>query len=482
MSSIAHLAETLTQLLEEEANQLARESGFVQRQRCLSGADFAQTLIFGWLQDPEETLAGFTQIAERRAVTISASGWCQRFTPTAATFLQKLRERFTQARLAAKAAPVALLKRFSAVIVEDSSYLMVPPEVAAFFGGGAEHAQSGQAQLKLFVRWDVLSGDVRGPLLTPGQQADSHSPFNAQELPAGSLYLAELGFFGLPRLIQCSQRGAGGKRYYLMRLPIDTALYTRRGHRLELRGLLPAEPGASRELGVRLGQQARLPVRLILSRVPEEVAEPRRLRIRQEARERGQEPSERLLYLAGWTIVVSNVPRRRLSLPECLVVLTVRWQIECLFRLWKQEGRIDEWRSRKCWRIVCELCAKLMAMLLQHWLIEVGCWQDPRRSLVKAAQVVRREANRVMVSLWEGNLQPPLAGVLRCMGSGCRVEQRRQYPSTAQRLQGAPVLGRPRPRWPPKRRRDQVRRWPAGKGWDSFKPSRKTQGRVVSLT
>lgn len=170
MSSIAHLAETLTQLLEEEANQLARESGFVQRQRCLSGADFAQTLIFGWLQDPEETLAGFTQIAERRDVTISASGWCQRFTPTAATFLQKLLERFTQARLAAFAASVALLKRFSAVIVEDSSYLMVPPEVAAFFGGGAEHAQSGQAQLKLFVRWDVLSADVRGRYSRPGSR------------------------------------------------------------------------------------------------------------------------------------------------------------------------------------------------------------------------------------------------------------------------------------------------------------------------
>jgi len=32
--------------------------------------------------------------------------------------------------------------------------------------------------------------------------------------------------------------------------------------------------------------------------------------------------------MAGWTIVVSNVPRRPLSLEESLVVLTVRWQIE----------------------------------------------------------------------------------------------------------------------------------------------------------
>lgn len=53
MSRVPQFAETLRQILEEEANQLAKETGFMQRERTITGADFAQTLIFGWLEEPE---------------------------------------------------------------------------------------------------------------------------------------------------------------------------------------------------------------------------------------------------------------------------------------------------------------------------------------------------------------------------------------------------------------------------------------------
>ena len=83
MISVTQFAETLRQILEEEANQLAKETGFIQRERTITGADFAQTLIFGWLGEPEITLDGLTQVAGRREVEITASGLCQRFPPQA---------------------------------------------------------------------------------------------------------------------------------------------------------------------------------------------------------------------------------------------------------------------------------------------------------------------------------------------------------------------------------------------------------------
>ena len=353
MISVTQLAEILRQILEEEANELAKETGFIQRERNITGADFVQTLIFGWLEEPEITLDGLTQIAQRREVEITASGWHQRFTPAAVALMERLLGRLTQVRLEAEAAPAALLKRFSAVIVEDSSTISLPDELAELWRGCGGSAGSSQAMLKLFVRWNVLTGDMQGPLLTQGRHADGKSPFNEDEVPAGGLYLADLGFFALWRLQQLSQRRAGRKRYYLLRLPVGTRLYTRAGHQLELRGIVPQQEGAAVELGVLVGKQARVPTRLILQRVPKEVAEQRRKRIREEAHDHGYEPSEEALYLAGWTIVVSNVPRRLLSLEECLVVLTVRWQVERLFRLWKEDGLIDEWRSKKRWRILC---------------------------------------------------------------------------------------------------------------------------------
>lgn len=133
---------------------------------------------------------------------ITASGLCQRFTATVAQFLQRLLQRLTQVRLPGEAAPIRLLKRFSAVIVEDSTHIHLPDVLAEVWRGCGGSHNSSQATLKLFVRWNVLSGELQGPLLTDGRQADAKSPFKEQEVPAaGSTWLIR---------VSLSRGGCGG--------------------------------------------------------------------------------------------------------------------------------------------------------------------------------------------------------------------------------------------------------------------------------
>ena len=96
MTSIPEQAEALQRILEEEAVRLAKETGFIERERAFNGADFAQALILGWLQRADERLEGFTQILQRRDVSITASGLSQRFTEEAATFMQRVLERLAE--------------------------------------------------------------------------------------------------------------------------------------------------------------------------------------------------------------------------------------------------------------------------------------------------------------------------------------------------------------------------------------------------
>lgn len=152
----------------------------------------------------------------------------------------------------------------------------------------------------------------------------------------------------------------------------NTGLWLRNGHKLDLRGVLPVQVGEARELGVLVGKHARLPMRLILVRVPKEAADQRRERLRADAKDHGREPSAESLYLADWTILLTNVPRRLLLLPEVLVCARLRWQIERLFRLWKEDGQIDEWRSKKPYRVLTELYAKICAMLISTALGGIG--------------------------------------------------------------------------------------------------------------
>jgi Transposase DDE domain len=108
--------------------------------------------------------------------------------------------------------------------------------------------------------------------------------------------------------------------------------------------------------------------------VPQEVAATRRRRSRETARKKGRQMSTTRLALAAWTLLVTNMPGDRLTLRESLVLARVRWQIELLFELWKSHGRVDESRSTKPWRILRAVYAKLLAMLVQHWVFLVSCW------------------------------------------------------------------------------------------------------------
>src|SRR5438105_9069281 len=395
MNSVTQVAETVQRILAEEVEQLAREVGFIQRLRVLSGADFVQSLILGWLQEPEIALDGLTQVLERREVSISASGLSQRFTPEAATLLHRILERLSAEHMEVEPVEIALLKQFSAVILEDSSTITLPAKLAEVWRGCGGSAGASEAAIKLFVRWDVLRGELQGPGLEQGRRNDKRGPLPLSDLPDGCLYVADLGFFGVQRLstIAHGEPGQPGlKRYFVSRYQTKTVLQTHSGHRIQLRGVLPQQEGQVVEVGALLGQAGRLAVRVIMLKVPKEVADERRARIRESAQAQGRLPDEEVLFLADWTIVLTNVPRRRLCSEQVLVILRLRWQIERLFRLWKEHGYIDQWRSKKPWCILTELYAKLCAMVLQHWLIQLGCWQDPHRSFFKAAQVVRREA------------------------------------------------------------------------------------------
>ena len=116
------------------------------------------------------------------------------------------------------------------------------------------------------------------------------------------------------------------------------------------------------------------------------------------------------------------------------MLLRLRWQIERLFRLWKEGGEIDEWRSCKPFRILCELYGKLCAMVMQQVLLQGGCWADPYRSVFKAAAGLRREVNRLMIAFAEGGVPQTVASLLRCLHSGCRLNRRAAHPSAAQLL------------------------------------------------
>ena len=80
MEIISQVADTMQTVLTETADQLAQETGLIKRQRKLSGASFVQTLVFGWLSNPDATLDELAQTATAIGVEITPEAVFQRFT------------------------------------------------------------------------------------------------------------------------------------------------------------------------------------------------------------------------------------------------------------------------------------------------------------------------------------------------------------------------------------------------------------------
>ena len=430
MKSVAHLEMILKQVLEERANQLARESGFLKRARKLSGADFVQALVFGWWHHPSASLTQLTQALAHREVNLTESALHQRFSPEAASFLQAVLAELVCHSVPADAVPIELLSRFEAVLIEDSTQINLPNALSEIWRGRGGQPKQTEATLKVHIQYDLLHGLLSGPSLSSARLADQRSPLRQEPLGQGVLYLADEGYYGLKWLARHAAQGG----YFLTRPKSSTVFLDERGSRLEVSQIGPQTVGQCLDLMVHVGKHVQLPVRLILVRVSEEVAEQRRERIRRTAQQHGREVKERQLVQAQWTILITNVPASQLSVSEAVVLSRARWQIECLFRLWKEHLSVDEWRSKQPWRILCEVYAKLIAVLIQHWCLVQATWQQGDRSLVKASKLLADHALRFIetlrgessLSCWLLRLFPQLAR--------CRLDRRRSHPNLFQLL------------------------------------------------
>ncbi len=433
MTSITQVETAMNEIFNERANVLAKESGAIQRVRKFRGADLLQTLVFGWMQHPDASLETLSSMATLRKVYVSDTAIDHRFTPTCADFFHAVLEAVVAVVVQAdEVVPPKVLRRFGAVVLEDSSTIVLPDELAQLWRGcGGTQAHS-RAALKLHVRWELKQGRLWGPALTDGRCSDHRSPLAHEALPQGSLYVSDLGYFCLQEIAQ-RQRQHG---FTLTRLQAGTVLLDPKRTRLTLAHVLPQRVGQMKEMRVRVGAQEQVPMRLLMLRVPKEIADKRRQDLLADAKRRQQAISEETLRLADWTILVTDAPAKRLPFQAALVLLRERWQMELLYKLWKQYAHVDEWRTSHPWRAVCELYAKLIGVVLQHWLIVLFAWQDAQRSLVKLAQVVRDCANTLMEALaGDRSLRSALGLIERRMQSGCHMNKRKKHPNSAQLLE-----------------------------------------------
>ena len=430
MSSIAQITETLQVVLTQQANRLARTTGFIQRKVKWDGYSFIQTLMLGFLSRPDASYSQLGQTAAAVGVSISNQGLEQRFTERAADFVYEVLQVMIAQVVRATCNPYRVLDSFRGIYIRDSSVVSLPHSLVDVWRGvGSKGGET--AALKLHVNLNYQTGQMHGPSIQEARAHDQTSVFQTERLPAGALHLADLGYFNLDRFAEDDAAGV----FWITRLKLSTKVYDTDGQPLDLVGWLATMEERVVDRQVYLGKEHRLCCRLVATRVPQEVADRRRQALKEWARKKQKPISAMRLKLADWTVVVTNVPEEQLSGHEVLTLLRVRWQIELLFKVWKSYLKVDEWRSRNPWRILCEIYAKLIGACMSQWLFAVSLWPYPDRSMFQATSTVQQWAIAIAVAIRNpAQLEATLTALCNCLVAGCRQQKRKKHPATFQQL------------------------------------------------
>src|SRR5436305_5007440 len=383
MESRAQVSELAQRFLVERPKELERASGFVQRSTAqLDGPKFVQMCVLGWMNNASASSSQLNHVVASLDLHVRNQAIEERFGPAGSSLVRRLLEEATGQLLQGRAVETPLFEHFAGgVFLQDGSVVSLPNELSTSWRGSGGRSGAGESGVRIQARWEMRGGGLHG------------------------LWM----------------------------------------------------------------QDARMPVRLIARRLPNEVIQRRKKRAKREVERRprskgvqrcgrrpkrgsGSQPRKRAgtrhktsaskQRQVEWLLVLTNVESQVLSAEQVVALMRLRWQIELLWKLWKQEGKIDTWRSSKPQRILTELYAKLLGLLLEHWVTLQGCWSDPRRSLVKARQVIQWTVSWLVLAIrGEVAWEVVLSGMCSSMGSNCWTDKRQHPPSTFQQLDDPKLCG-----------------------------------------
>ena len=425
MTIVTEIAKAMQVIFTDRADELARETNFIKRERKLKGRHFAQALVFGWMSEGDARLETLSQSVANVSVDITRQGLHQRFTPEAATFLKAVLYESIAQVIKANQVDTSLLKRFGGVYVMDSTILVLPDKLASIWEGCTGSV------LKISVCWELLSGQLIAIHLHDAIEHDQQAPLQGMSLPENSIRLADLGYFKLDVLEKYDREQV----LWVTRYKVGTKLYDQADHELDLLATLSTQADDILDMSVQVGAKHKLGCRLVAQRIPPQKLKQRQDQLRRWESRKQKQASALKWALLEWSIYLTNATNDQLTGEEVMLMARVRWQIELLFKLWKDVIDIDDWRSDHCWRILCEVYAKLIACIVQHWLMLVGGIHALDRSFTQASSVIQKWAWALAYSLTDHlQLTRYIAHLGKIMATSCRISTSSSSLPTFQRI------------------------------------------------
>lgn len=305
------------------------------------------------------------EMKESCKVEITKQGLDERYTERAPHFLKSVLEELCFSN----EIPIdeGWLGYFNSMRIKDSTKFVLPEEYAVKLPGFGGVSSKSAACIQ--YEYDIKTGTILDLNITPANKPDSKDARETQNnIKPNDLVIRDLGYYSIDVFVQFISAGA----FLISKLNTQTSVYEMKDHnyvQLDFKKLYDRmkKRNMSRiEKQVYIGSEAKLPVRIIIDLVPEEVFSKRMQKVNKYNKRKGFTTSDSYADRARFNLIITNIPVELIPAPAIVGLYHVRWQIELVFKIWKSIFKVHEIKKMKYHRWLCILYAKLILIAI-YW-------------------------------------------------------------------------------------------------------------------
>lgn len=345
---------------------LSKDSGFIQRERKISAASLLEAVLFA-NTDPSKIslndLSVYFNLHFGIKLTRQAIG--KKFSANATAFLKQLIDHLLKINLV-DGTTIFVNSKFGRITIKDSTCYQIPSKFKGIYPGSG--GDGSEASVRIQYEYDLKNLEVLDMEVTPFINQDRK---NAKEtigkIRENDLVLRDLGYMDVRVLELINER----KAWYISRLnPMNQVVDVNTNQLIdfiEIEEEMLRTGVHQTERNILLGAK-RCPARLIIELVPERIKEERLRKVHRECQRKGRKLTQKKKSQIGLNLLLTNCSSKMLSISEVRRIYGIRWQIEMVFKAWKQNLQFHKIKLMNIERFEFLLYAKLIMVML-YWKI-----------------------------------------------------------------------------------------------------------------
>jgi hypothetical protein len=343
----------------------AIETGFCTRKSKLSPDVFFDLLFYASSHRDNSSLEHLvSHLYSNHSIDIRKQSLDERFTDKTVLFVKSVLSRLVHAQFSDMLLPGNFLSAFHHIRIKDSTTFKVPDNLADHYSGNG----GGVAGITIQYEFDLKTGQFFDLTITEASRNDQTDAGETSEnICENDLILRDMGYFSTSVLKKINDK----KAFFLSRLPASVSVYDENGEKLDFKKLetFMSETGITiTEKQVLLGE-SKLPVRLMIGLVPQDVYQQRVRRKKKEEKKKARQAKPSTMQLLKFNLFVTNANAEKLPLDKIMPLYRFRWQVELQFKNWKSLFSIHSMQKMKEARYITMLYTRLILIVVNMQII-----------------------------------------------------------------------------------------------------------------